>query len=54
MCKRRVGKEASARRLLIYACVLAGFALLAQPASAGTITVGWDLMTDPSVTAYRV
>jgi hypothetical protein len=54
MCKRRVGKEGAAKRLLIFSFVLAGFALLAQPASAGTITVGWDLMTDPSVTAYRV
>lgn len=51
---RRVGKEGAARRLLIFTFVLAGLALLARPASAGTITVGWDLMTASNVTAYRV
>jgi hypothetical protein len=30
------------------------FLVLARPASAGTITVAWDLMTDPDVTGYRV
>ena len=28
--------------------------VLARPASAGSITVAWDLMTDPEVTGYRV
>jgi hypothetical protein len=28
--------------------------VLARPVSAGTITVAWDLMTDPEVTGYRV
>jgi hypothetical protein len=35
---------------LLTAC----FCVLARPASAGSITVAWDLMTDPAVTGYRV
>jgi hypothetical protein len=35
---------------LLAAC----FCVLARPAAAGTITVAWDLMTDPEVTGYRV
>jgi hypothetical protein len=36
--------------LLLTVC----FCVLARPAAAGTITVAWDLMTDPEVTGYRV
>jgi hypothetical protein len=53
MLNRRVGKEAPAKRFLICIAVLA-FGLWARAASAGTITVGWDLMSDPKVTGYRV
>ena len=38
-----------------FAFLLAGvLCVLARPAAAGTITVAWDLMTDPDVTGYRV
>ena len=54
MSNRRVGQEASCRRLLIVVCAVLAFGLLARPASAGTITVAWDLMSDDTVTGYRV
>src|SRR5690349_9952953 len=50
MTKRRAEL---ARRLIMF-LVAAGFGLLARPAAAGTITVAWDLMSDPDVTGYRV
>ena len=53
MWKRRVGKEGAAKQLLVIV-FLAGFAALARPAGAGTITVAWDQMTAPNVTGYRV
>src|SRR5689334_17810125 len=51
---RRVGKEGLTRRLLIGLLVVAGAGLFAGHAVAGTITVGWDLMTDANVVGYRV
>jgi hypothetical protein len=53
MLKRRVGKEAQAKRFLICFATLA-FALFARTAAAGTITVAWDLMSGANVTGYRV
>lgn len=50
----RVGKEGLTRRLLIVLFVVAGTGLFARSAVAGTITVGWDLMTDANVVGYRV
>lgn len=52
MSNRRVGKGESSRHLLLI-LVFAGL-LAAVPAAAGTITVGWDLMTQTNVTGYRV
>jgi len=54
MSDRGVAKEGLARHLLLIAFVVAGFGLFARPGSAGTITVAWDLMTQPNVTGYRV
>jgi hypothetical protein len=54
MSNRHVGKEGLARHLRIIVFVLAGLAVLARPASAGTITVAWDLMTEANVTGYRI
>ena len=51
MTKRRVDPP---RRLLLILLMVAGVGLLARPASAGTITVAWDLMSDADVTGYRV
>jgi hypothetical protein len=54
MSNRHVGKEGFGKHLLLVILVLAGAGLLPRTAAAGTITVAWDLMTDPDVTGYRV
>jgi hypothetical protein len=54
MSIRRIGKEELTRRLRIVLFVLAGAGLFGGTAAAGTITVGWDLMTDSNVVGYRV
>jgi hypothetical protein len=54
MSNRRVGKEGFRKHLLLVILVLAGAGLFPRTAAAGTITVAWDLMSDPDVTGYRV
>lgn len=54
MSHRHVGKGGLTRHLLIVFFVLVGVSGLARPASAGTITIGWDPMADQSVTGFRV
>lgn len=53
MSIRPIVAEVPAKRLLIVVFTVA-LGLMAAPGSAGTITVGWDLMDDPKVTGYRV
>ena len=45
--------DVRSKHLLIVVFTVA-LGLFAAPVAAGTITVGWDLMSDPKVTGYRV
>jgi hypothetical protein len=54
MSNRRIALGGVAQPLLIVFIALAGLGVTARPAHAGTITVGWDLMTATNVTGYRV
>jgi len=52
MWNRRRGEDL--KYLLVIVFVLAALGLFARPSAAGTITVGWDPMTEANVTGYRV
>ena len=48
-------RRAELTRRFLFVCLMASsVGLLARPAAAGTITVAWDLMSQPNVTGYRV